>query len=201
MPVHVDDGLVATNLLPLYQWVLGEMNKVIKVNDLGAALLYLGIHIDQNCPKCKLGLFQRHVVTELLTMYNLLNTHPSSVPLCHKLHALPKPPLNSLPDIPDSEIKDHYQHLISSLLYLMLCTWPDIAYVAMALGQLMLALPMLIFWQWREFFATFFAPSTICWNTIFHNSPLVLLLLSSYCPIVLLLMQTGHWMRQIVVAF
>jgi len=111
------------------------MNKVIEVNDLGAASLYLRIWIDRDCPACKLWLFQKHVVMDLLTTYNLLKAHPSSVPLRHKLHALLEPLLNSLSDILNSEIKVHYQCLISSLLYLMLCTRPDIAYAAMTLGQ------------------------------------------------------------------
>jgi len=122
MPVHVDDSLVATNSLLLYQWMLDKMNQVIEVNNLGAASLYLGIRIDRDCPTRKLWLSQKHVVTDLLTTYNLLNAHPSSVPLHHKLHALPEPPPNSLPDIPDSEIKIYYKCLVGSLLYLALCT-------------------------------------------------------------------------------
>ena len=43
MPVHVDDGLVATNSIPLYHWILAEMNKRIDVVDQGATSLYLGI--------------------------------------------------------------------------------------------------------------------------------------------------------------
>ena len=135
MPVHVDDGLVATNSLPLYIWVLHEMNKQIEVNDLGAASLYLGIWIDRDHPNRRLWLSQKHVITDLLTTYNLLDVHPSPVPLCHKLHDLPDAPLNSLPDIADNNVKVHYQHLVGSLLYLALCTRPDIAYAAMALGQ------------------------------------------------------------------
>jgi len=111
------------------------MNKVIEVNNLGATSLYLGIWIDRDHPTCKIWLSQKHVVTDLLTTYNLLNAHPSSVPLCHKLHALSESPPNSLPDIPDSKIKIHYQQLVGSLLYLALCTRPDIVYAAMALGQ------------------------------------------------------------------
>ena len=45
MPVHVDNGLVAMNSLPLYKWILRKMNKHFEVNDLGAASLYLGIRI------------------------------------------------------------------------------------------------------------------------------------------------------------
>ena len=135
MPVHVDDGLVATNLLPLYQWILSKMNKYFEVNDLGTASLYLGIRITRDQAKRKIWLSQCHVITDLLTTYNLLNAHPSPVPLRHKLCSLPDAPPNSLPDIADADIKIHYQRLVGSLLYLALCTRPDIAYATMALGQ------------------------------------------------------------------
>jgi len=39
----------------------------------------------------------------------MTNCYPSSVPLCHKLHELPDPPSNSLPDVPDTEIKLNFQ--------------------------------------------------------------------------------------------
>lgn len=44
-------------------------------------------------------------------------------------------PPNSCPDVEDSELRVHYQRLVGSILYLALCTRPDIAYSAMALGQ------------------------------------------------------------------
>ncbi|RDB14617.1 Retrovirus-related Pol polyprotein from transposon TNT 1-94 [Hypsizygus marmoreus] len=135
LPVHVDDCLGATNSLPLYLWVLREMNKHFEVIDLGAASLYLGIRITRDRSVRKLWLSQRHFITELLTTYNLLNAHPSPVPLRQKLlPSTPSPP-NSLPDIADADIKIHFQRLVGSILYLALCTRPDIAYTAMALGQ------------------------------------------------------------------
>ncbi|RDB27573.1 Retrovirus-related Pol polyprotein from transposon TNT 1-94 [Hypsizygus marmoreus] len=135
LPVHVDDCLGATNSLPLYLWVLREMNKRFEVVDLGAASLYLGIRITRDRSVRKLWLSQRHFITELLTTYNLLNAHPSPVPLRQKLlPSTPSPP-NSLPDIADEDIKVHFQRLVGSILYLALCTRPDIAYTAMALGQ------------------------------------------------------------------
>ena len=77
-------------------------------------------------------------ITEgLLSSWNLTpsNCHTSSVPLRHKLHTLPEAPPNSLPDIPDADIKINFQCLVGSLIYLVVCTRPDIAYIAMAFGQ------------------------------------------------------------------
>ena len=76
-------------------------------------------------------------ITDLLSSWNLTpsNCHASSVPLHHKLHTLPDAPPNSLPDIRNTDIKINYQCLVGSLIYLAVCTCPDIAYVAMALGQ------------------------------------------------------------------
>jgi len=65
----------------------------------------------------------------------MTNCYPSPVPLRQKLHELPVPPPNSLPDIHDDNIKINFQRLVGSLIYLAVCTRPDIAYVAMALGQ------------------------------------------------------------------
>ena len=99
--------------------------------------LYLGIRIIWDCSCCKLWLSQKVFITDLLSSWNLTpsNCHTSSAPLCHKLHTLPEVPPNSLPDIPDTNIKINFQCLIRSFIYLAVCTHPDIAYVPMALGQ------------------------------------------------------------------
>jgi len=137
IPVHVDDGLVVTNLIPLYNWFMTEICKDIEVVNLGPASLYLGIWIIRDRKRCKLWLSQKAFITNLLSTWNmnLLNCHTLSVPLRHKLHTLPDAPLNSLPDILDNDIKINFQCLVGSLIYLAVCTCPDIAYVAMALGQ------------------------------------------------------------------
>ena len=50
-PVHVDNGLVATNSVPLYQWIISKMNKHFPTIDQGAVSLYLGIRISRDHPK------------------------------------------------------------------------------------------------------------------------------------------------------
>ena len=137
IPVHVDDGLVATNSIPLYNWFVAELCKDIEAVDLGPASLYLGICIIQDRKQCKLWLSQKAFITDLLSSWNLTpsSCHTLSIPLRHKLHTLPDAPPNSPPDIRDTDIKINYQCLVGSLIYLAVCTCPDIAYVAMALGQ------------------------------------------------------------------
>ncbi|KNZ75285.1 Copia protein [Termitomyces sp. J132] len=68
-------------------------------------------------------------------MYKLLDASPLSLPLHGNIHDLPDPPPNSIPDVPDEEITVHYQRLVGSILYLSLCTRPDLAFTAMSLGQ------------------------------------------------------------------
>jgi len=137
IPVHVDDGLITTNSIPLYNWFITEICKDIEAVDLGPASLYLGIQIIRDCKWHKLWLSQKAFITDLLSTWylNPSNCHTLSVPLWHKLHTLPDAPPNSLPDISDTDIKINFQCLVGSLIYLAICMCPDIAYVAMALGQ------------------------------------------------------------------
>ena len=59
----------------------------------------------------------------------------SLVPLPHNLNNLPPCSPNACPDIPDTDITISYQRLVGSITYLAICTRPDLAYCAMALGQ------------------------------------------------------------------
>ena len=43
IPVHVDDGLIVCNSLPLYDWIISELQETLEIIDMGPASLYLGI--------------------------------------------------------------------------------------------------------------------------------------------------------------
>jgi len=136
VPVHVDDGLAVTNSIPLYNWFITELSRELEVVDLGPVSMFLAIRIHRDRPRRKIFLSQRSFITDLLNTWNMLNCYPSPIPLHQKLHELPPAPPNSLPDVNnDDDIKLHFQRLVRSLIYLAVCTRPDIAYVAMALGQ------------------------------------------------------------------
>jgi hypothetical protein len=135
VPVHVDDGLAITNSVPLYNWFIMELSKELEVVDLGPVSMFLAIRIHRDRTHRKIFLSQKSFVTDLLDTWNMSNCHPSPIPLRQKLHELSNPPPNSIPDIRDEDIKLNFQRLVGSLIYLAVCTRPDIAYVAMALGQ------------------------------------------------------------------
>jgi len=135
VPIHVDDGLVATNSTPLYLWFIDQLTPDLEIVDTRPVSMYLGERITRDRTNRKLWISQRPLLVDLLQSWNMLDCTPSNVPLSQPLHKLPPPPPNSIPDVHDDEILINYQCLVGSLTYLAICSRPDIAYAAMALGQ------------------------------------------------------------------
>lgn len=111
------------------------MRQCFEVKDSGAMDFYLGICIDWDRSQRKLWLSQMGYVLDLLIMYHLLDATPLSLPIAGQIEDLPDPPPNALPEIAENNIKFHYQCLVSLILYFSLCTQPDLAFMAMSLGQ------------------------------------------------------------------
>ena len=134
IPVHVDDGLIVCNSLPLYNWIISELQKTIEIIDMGPASLYLGNRITRDRARRKLWLSQKSYCVDLLRTWNLSNCTPASTPMTTKPYLLDPTP-NALPEIADDDVKPLFQKLVGSLIYLAICTRPDISYAAMSLGQ------------------------------------------------------------------
>ena len=137
IPIHVDDGLVITNSLPLYKWFVLEIFKTIDFVCLGPVLntRYLGQQIIQDRNNKIIQVSQADLVVDLLDEWSLSDCKSLPIPLHHNPSSLPPPPSNACPDIPDDKLLLSYQRLVGSLTYLAISTRPDIAYAAMALGQ------------------------------------------------------------------
>ena len=71
----------------------------------------------------------------LLEDWGMTDCKISTIPLHHNPSNLPQPSPNACLDIPDDKILPLYQRLVGSITYLAICTRPDLAYAAMALGQ------------------------------------------------------------------
>ena len=134
IPCHVDDSLIVCNSLPLYSWIISELQKSIEIIDMGPASLYLGNRITRDCPRRKIWLSQRSYCVDLLRTWNLSNCTHAATPMSTKLCFVDPTP-NALPDIKDDDIKPLYQHLVGSLIYLAICMRPDISYAVMSLDQ------------------------------------------------------------------
>lgn len=112
-----------------------QLQKRLTIVDLGQAQLYLGCRIIRDRKLRMIWLSQEAFITELLEDWNMADAPSQSVPIKSQLSEMKPAPPGALPSISDDELKIKYQSLVGSLLYLGLCTRPDIAYVCMALGQ------------------------------------------------------------------
>src|SRR6202522_705574 len=137
IPIHVDDGLAFSNSLPLYTWFVSEISKSIELISLGPVrnTRYLGQRIIRDCLNKTIRISQSDLILGLLEDWGLHDCKTLNIPLHHNPSALPPCSPNACGDIPDDKIKVSYQHIVGSLTYLAICTRPDIAYTAMALGQ------------------------------------------------------------------
>lgn len=137
IPIHVDDGLVISNSLPLCKWFASEMSKKIDFVCLGAVVnsQYLGHQIICDRPNKIIKISWADLINDLLEDWCMKNCKLANVPLSNSLHKLPPCSPNACSEIPDQDIIVTYQRLAGSLTYLAICTCPDIAYTAMSLGQ------------------------------------------------------------------
>jgi len=121
--------------MAVYNWFIDQLTPDLEIMDTGPVSMYLRERIMRDRANRKLWISQKPLLVDLLQNWNMLDCTPSNVPLSQPLHKLPTAPPNSIPDVRDDDITINYQHLVGSLTYLAICTRPDIAYAAMALGQ------------------------------------------------------------------
>ncbi len=97
-----------------------------EMTDLGKIGWILSIHVTHDCDKGTIALSQEKFIREVLERYGMLDTCPISTPALANKHLikLSSPEINA----------KGYQHTLSSLMYPMLGTCPNLAYAVMALG-------------------------------------------------------------------
>ena len=135
--IHVDDGLAISNSSSLYAWFVQEIFKRVDFVCLGPVVntRYLGHRIVRDRPSRIIRVSQSDLITALLEDWCMTECKTSTVPLSHNLTNLPPCSPNACPDVSDADLTVAYQRLVGSLTYLAICTRPDLAYAAMALGQ------------------------------------------------------------------
>lgn len=127
LAVYVDDMLIFWNNAEELQSVKRDLMSKFEMKDLGKAHLILGMNISQDDTGIKIN--QEKYVDKILKVFGMADCKVASTPLVfgEMLHN-PGPEHKPDPRIP-------YQNLIGSLMYLSVCTRPDIAHSVNILSQ------------------------------------------------------------------
>jgi hypothetical protein len=124
--LYVDDILIASSNAGEIKRLKAELNSVFEMKDLGPAKKILGMEITRNRPERKLFLSQAGFAEKVLRRFDMHRSKAAATPLAahFKLSA-------DLSPKTDSERKYmeriQYSSAVGSLMYLMVCTRPDLA--------------------------------------------------------------------------
>ena len=127
--VYVYDVLFMGSNPKLVRKEKGNFMKVWESRDLGKAKEYLGMRITRDQKKWTLTLDQCVYAEKVLKRFGMQNTEPARTPL----------PMGYNPKVSETEatsdLRSQYQSVIGSLLYILLGTRPDIAFVVIRMSQ------------------------------------------------------------------
>lgn len=125
--VYVDDLLVFYNNVKDMRKVKSDLMSKFEMKDLGRAELMLGIQITQDESGIKLD--QEQYIEKMLRFYGMEDCKPVATPYVSG-QRLEKPKEGHKPDD-----KIPYRALIGSLMYVAVCTRPDVAHTVNQLSQ------------------------------------------------------------------
>ena len=139
--VFVDDIIIMSKHETEIKQVKEHLMSQYKMSDLGEIKKYLGMHIHYEKEKQQIHLDQSHYIKDLLERFKMETSKEISTPL-NTDHQL---------TVQDDKEEDcphttPYREAIGALLYLSLCTRPDIAYSVNLLSQYV-SKPKLKHWQ------------------------------------------------------
>jgi hypothetical protein len=128
---HVDDGLGTSNSFAFLKWVKSKIDERFGIKDLGPVTKFLGIQFERNRQTRCLWLHQGEYITYLLEEYDMLNCNPVTLPMdTHHPFGRPGESYTIILNLPT-----RCRKLIGELLYLAICTRPDISFAVNALAQ------------------------------------------------------------------
>ena len=133
--IYVDDIIIACKYIEYINDFKTKISERFKTKDLGQANFVLKIKVE-NTQDGGWKLHQHAYIDDLIQFYQLNNEKPIEIPILptHKLTTdlnEEKEPLRELVDI------TQYRQAIGKLMYLMVCTRPDICYAVSVLSRFM----------------------------------------------------------------
>lgn len=129
--LYVDDILIAAPTLDRVQEIKDGLLKAFDARDMGEAQFFLGMTIERDRVNRTILLGQERATLDLLEKYGMTDCKPKSTPL------------SGIPSAADGEVLDTkiypYSSLVGALLYLSVCTRPDISHAVGVLARHMAA--------------------------------------------------------------
>jgi hypothetical protein len=122
--IYLDDILIATKKLEDALMIEDKIAQQLEATRLGEAKFFLGMQIKHDRKKKVLTLKQSKYTSELLEKFSMAESKPRSVPAT-AAQKLKKP------GDEEAHLSGSYpfQELVGALLYLSVCTRPDLAYI------------------------------------------------------------------------
>ena len=130
---HVDDGMAGSNNDSSLDETKRCLHAQFGITDMGAIKKYLGIQFKHDQTTRELWIYQAEYICHLLHKYGLSNCHPVLLPMDPNNPFLQDKDAAKLPKMPD--LSSCYPKIIGELLYLSVCTCPDIAHAVQCLSQ------------------------------------------------------------------
>ena len=126
---YVDDMLLASKELTEVQMTIEDLAKEFDIKDMGDATVFVGMEIDRDIRAGTLRISQSRMAADIVSKYGLNDSKAKSIPLnpSTKLVKDTGNPLNCN--------LFGYSELIGSLLYLAVCTRPDLSQAVGALAR------------------------------------------------------------------
>ncbi|KAI5116503.1 hypothetical protein M0805_000605 [Coniferiporia weirii] len=134
VPAYVDDMVIATKTEAKAEEVIEELGKHFKLRNLGLTSFLLGVQIEHTRAKRQLTLSQRQYALDVLEQYNMLDCVPVTTPMDANAQLSKEQSPKTQANINAMKVYP-YSQLVSSLMYLAICTRPDIAYAVGVLGR------------------------------------------------------------------
>ncbi|KAJ9541510.1 hypothetical protein OSB04_028016 [Centaurea solstitialis] len=126
--LYVDDILLIGNNVPTLQGVKVWLSRCFQMKDLGEAAYILGIKIYRNRPRRLIGLSHSTCIDKILNTYRMNESKKGFIPMQHGI-VLSKAQCPVSSQDQDMMKSIPYASAIGSIMYGMLCTRPDVAYL------------------------------------------------------------------------
>ncbi len=129
--VYVDDILLVSSSMAMINSIRDRLLSTFDARDLGTAVTYLGINILRDRGSRSITLIQQRMTADIISKFGLSEATAVSVPLS------PSIKLSKEEGLPMDTSHFPYSQMVGSLMYLSVCTRPDISFAVGALARYM----------------------------------------------------------------